>query len=63
MVEARFPVDHPLVNKAVCGAPLQRSGWSQGLPWFYGLNGVLSFFFTATPLICTYSGNPFLYGG
>jgi hypothetical protein len=28
-----------------------------------GLNSVFSFFFTATPLIVTYSGRPFLYGG
>jgi hypothetical protein len=62
MVEARFPVDHPLVNKTVCGAPCSQRVES-GAALFYGLNGVLSFLFTATPLICTYSGNPFLYGG
>ena len=35
----------------------------QGFACFHGVKGVLSFFFTATPLIVTYSGRPFLYGG
>ena len=43
MVEALFPFNHPLVNKTR----------KSGLAGFYGVNGVLSFFFTATPLICT----------
>ena len=43
MVEAQFPIDRSLVNKTR----------KSGLAWFYGVNWVLSFFFTATPLIWT----------
>jgi hypothetical protein len=40
----------------------KQPGGSPG-PVDHGLNSVFSFFFTGTPLICTYSGKPFLYGG
>ena len=48
MVEAHFTGIRPLVNKSGAERPA-----AQQAARHYGLNGVFSFFFTGTPLICT----------
>lgn len=55
-------VQHPQDHALLAREPIAHVGQEVGLR-LYGLNSVFSFFFTATPLIFTYSGRPFLYGG
>jgi len=57
----QHPKDHALLaRQPVANIGQEIADVLQGSASGQGLNSVLSFFFTATPLIFTYSGRPFL---